>query len=605
MSTLVHPVHVPPGSLRGRVTAASSPKTRQRKPLQPVDTNVSSYDRKDPFAAFNTLRKLLGSLTSRIGGCQFKLTPEEHKLSMHLLTIVEPFVGLSPSRRTITRQPTEILDAISFHIDAKRDLLSLGLSCKRMYDVVFPRHFEYRVVRCKISSISVWNHMTVHRSLAQNVRRLEIMDERASHPIVAPSSILATDTDLESSDDELGMHDKQERFLLAALAKMTALESFVWSCNHSLISIDDIWPTLLKCQTIKSVEINDNLIFGPILADERAASSTRPTILPDLRSVAFRSTKHSYGQSKFPDLKRVTNMLHHCPNLEVLNIGYETRRPAAIPRVDDFILYGRWPSLRVLTLVNLSCSIDLFSATASSFLLAHLNLEVLHLDIGRTGPLASLTLPPNALPRLRELKSSKEVANTIMSCPCIDVPPRPLDTIKGVHLGGQAWDAGFFENVKRYAVKRLELSGFNEFDDIRRLVECVPKLMWLDVGKRGGNVTQNRAPVTISNVVEWAELLSQLPDLTTFHGIRFFYEASSADASHSGHRDGTVNITLSDRSRIKKNDEVASVISWKCPKLRRLDHWDDPTKVIVLLKNADKDGEGEKVRWEIRRVKAG
>lgn len=166
------------------------------------------------------------------------------------------------------------------HVDSKRDLLSLGLSCKRMHDVVFPRHFEYRVVRCKASSISVWNHMTVHRSLAENVRRLEILDERTTEGILVPSGIMTSDTELESSDDELERHDKQERFLVSALAKMTALDSFVWSCNHSPISIDNVWPILLKCQSLQSVEINDNLVFSPVSSPgSDATSKRRPAIV--------------------------------------------------------------------------------------------------------------------------------------------------------------------------------------------------------------------------------------------------------------------------------------------------------------------------------------
>lgn len=89
----------PPGfqPLMTRASTAAT-KGRSRKPLQSVDTNVASYDRKDPFAAFNALRKLLAALPSRIGGCQFKLSPEEHKLSMHLMTIVEPVSSLSRPR---------------------------------------------------------------------------------------------------------------------------------------------------------------------------------------------------------------------------------------------------------------------------------------------------------------------------------------------------------------------------------------------------------------------------------------------------------------------------------------------------------------------------
>ncbi|KAG6829117.1 hypothetical protein H0H87_012611 [Tephrocybe sp. NHM501043] len=237
-------------------------RTSVKKGIQLFDTNTNSYNRTDPFHAFNTIIKLLGSLPSRIGGCQYKLTPDEHKLSLHLLNIIEPFVGLAPSRRTITRQPTEVLDAIIFHVETRNDLLSLALSCQRMHDVVCPRHLDYRLVRCKVSAIRVWNHFILNRSLAQNVRRLEILDERSTKPEIVPPDILSSDTDLESTDDELGLHDKQERFLVSALTKMTALISFSWSCNHSPISIDNVWPTLLKCQSLQEVDISDNLIFS-------------------------------------------------------------------------------------------------------------------------------------------------------------------------------------------------------------------------------------------------------------------------------------------------------------------------------------------------------
>ena len=130
---------------------------------------------------------------------------------------------------------------------------------------MFPRHYEYRVVRCKASALSEWNHLFVHRSLARNVRQLEVLDERAAPgDVVVPSDIRTTDTDLESTDDELGMHHKQERFVLAALSRMTALQTFKWSCNHSLVSFERLWPALIRCQSLREVEVNDNLIFQPI-----------------------------------------------------------------------------------------------------------------------------------------------------------------------------------------------------------------------------------------------------------------------------------------------------------------------------------------------------
>ena len=154
--------------------------------------------------------------------------------------------------------------------------MALGLSCHRLHSIVFPRHYDYRLIRCKVSSISVWNHLIVNRSLARNVRRLEILDERSTELELIPRGILASDTDLESTDDELRMHTKQERFLVSALNRTTALHSFVWSCNHSPISIDNVWPTLLKCQSLRDVEINDNLVFGPVEdQQESLVSATR------------------------------------------------------------------------------------------------------------------------------------------------------------------------------------------------------------------------------------------------------------------------------------------------------------------------------------------
>jgi hypothetical protein len=180
-------------------------------------------------------------------------------------------------------QPTEILDSIMSFLDSKRDLLNVALCCKHLHDVVFPRHFEYRFIRCKVSSISVWNHLLVNHSLARNVRRLEIVDERSSastaimpRGMVVPRGITKRDTDLESTDDELSMHKKQERYLGLALQRMSGLKELKWSCNHSPISIEHIWPALLmRCTTLDTLEIADNLVFtskGPEREDAAGSS---------------------------------------------------------------------------------------------------------------------------------------------------------------------------------------------------------------------------------------------------------------------------------------------------------------------------------------------
>lgn len=147
-------------------------------------------------------------------------------------------------------------------------------------------------------------------------------------------------------------------------------------------------------------------------------------------------------------------------------------------------------------------------------------------------------------------------------------------------------------------------------DDIRRLVECAPGLTWLDVGKKRNaprDTPKDKTGTAVAtNTMEWATLLSELPDLAAFHGVRFFYEVSPQAALPSVTATST-NISMTDRSRIRKNDEVASVLVWKCPKLRRLDYWEEGAgKVIVLVKDGQErvaGAEKEGVRWEVRRVK--
>jgi hypothetical protein len=283
----------PPLKSRPLCASASISASRPRKTLDPksqttsINTNLSAHPRTNPTNALSVLLKLLTSLPSRIGGCQYKLTPAEHALSLHLISVIDPFVyhglrALAPPQNqtsasyfvSLVNLPTEILDAIIFHIDSRRDLLNVALGCKRLHDIVFPRHFEYRVIRCKVSSISVWNHLILHRSLARNVRRLEILDERSSattggnfnkcRGIAIPKNILQRDTDLESTDDELSMHVKQEKYLAAALVRMTGLREFQWSCNHSPISIAHVWPTLMmRAANLRVMDIYDNLVFAP------------------------------------------------------------------------------------------------------------------------------------------------------------------------------------------------------------------------------------------------------------------------------------------------------------------------------------------------------
>ncbi|KLO11386.1 hypothetical protein SCHPADRAFT_876960 [Schizopora paradoxa] len=655
-STKAGPLTTTKGSSIGAASYGSNLKSSRRS-FQAVDTNVAAYDRTDPFAAVNALRKLLTVLPSRTGGNKLKLAVEEHTLAMQLLTIVEPFIGLEPSkRRSLTRQPTEILDEVASHVDSKRDLLALGLTCKRLADVVFPRHFAYRVVRAKFSNLAVWHHLTVHRTLARNVRQLELLDERApaSSVAVPPELRHQSDTDLEaSSSDEEGtaLQDRQMRVFVGALAKMTRLDAFVWSCGHPLVSLLDVWPTLLRwCATLRTFQINDAYIFNSkkdsdaseddIPKGQRAGK--RHLALPRLSSVSVHSVKKGFGQVKKPELTDVVEILHSCPNLEELNLKYTPFKGAPSLHVDSLFQFGRWPFLRALYLTNVACSTEGLDA-AGSFLASHDGLEVLHLNEFSS---RAFDLSPGALPRLRELRSTKDFASRIMACPLSaddtnNAGSRPLETLEGMRLTGPGCDT-FLDGLRKHPVKKLVLAGYGECEDVRKLVECVPQVTYLDMGRKTttplGTGAGSAAPgktnsaagtsatigtISISNVNEWLDLLAPLPNLVTFHGVRFFYAVSENVLSTSSSSNGSCANTIpgtsisaasnaSDRSRLRKNDEIASLLAWKCPKLRRVDHWEDVRqgevgKVIVLSRDGTSGAGGgressEKVKWEVRRV---
>ena len=64
------------------------------------------------------------------------------------------------------------------------------------------------------------------------------------HPLTIPTMLICSFHSSRftiNTDDELGMHFKQERYLAGALIQIT--DKFKLSCNHSPISIAHVWPT--------------------------------------------------------------------------------------------------------------------------------------------------------------------------------------------------------------------------------------------------------------------------------------------------------------------------------------------------------------------------
>lgn len=214
-----------------------------------------------------------------------------------------------------------------------------------------------------------------------------------------------------------------------------------------------------------------------------------------MTSVAVRTARGTSRLSKHPSLENIQSLLvSHCPNLTTLRIGYDHRRPF-IPRADDFFVLGRWPNLQNLSLENLWCSTQNGFEAATNFLAAHSSLEYLQFELGRV----QLDLPPNSLPKLRELACSRDVAVSILSCPRDDESVRPLECVKGVKLNGNRKEV-LLENIAKYpTLRKIELACYNDIEDIRKLAEASPKITWLDVGKKSSSFVKpnSGAPASV------------------------------------------------------------------------------------------------------------
>jgi hypothetical protein len=210
---------------------------------------------------------------------------------------------------SITHLPAETLDKIAGFIESPTDLRNFAVS-RQLYSIVSPRHTQFRIIRSPLRS-SIWQKFTTHRSLAQNVRTLEI--QRPECYDLHPDFAVLSDPFMALGDrrrrgfrtnpsvipeifkEEHGDEDKQfsnvwdsktvgiptfnnerntdlcaERLLVLALRTMTGLTSFIWSRTPPLINPnieDDIWITLANhCPDLREVQVIDG-VDAPDLGD--------------------------------------------------------------------------------------------------------------------------------------------------------------------------------------------------------------------------------------------------------------------------------------------------------------------------------------------------
>jgi hypothetical protein len=87
--------------------------------------------------------------------------------------------------------PVETLERIAAWIDSPTDLLSLTMVTRTFKNIIIPNHLHYRHIRYTTDGCpELWKSLSSNKSLAQNVRKLEILgdDRHDMRPKPAVSS---------------------------------------------------------------------------------------------------------------------------------------------------------------------------------------------------------------------------------------------------------------------------------------------------------------------------------------------------------------------------------------------------------------------------------
>lgn len=153
---------------------------------------------------------------------------------------------------------------------------------------------------------------------------------------------------------------------------------------------------------------------------------------------------------------------------------------AHLPPVNE-LLEGRWTNL---TGPSLSSGVHCTSTTnLSDFLSEHHQLESLHLDVAGVH---NLDLRPDTLPHIREVIATKDVLNAVLGCNLSSGEGlRPIESVKGFKLSGvhatvdgKRVDHELLHNLKKHSstLHRVELGGWHDMDDVRRLASSLPGL---------------------------------------------------------------------------------------------------------------------------------
>jgi hypothetical protein len=189
--------------------------------------------------------------------------------------------------KSLTDQPSDILDRIYAFVESPRDILSFALTSKQVYFQVIPDHIEFRHLRCDLRRISLWKKLSELPAVASRFLSLEVIIEDGTdygYPIFPTHSSLFADRDetedvlfnwspeyWSDSDDDDGQGQQEARKVVlakcmqafvSALQCMSGLSRFHWLVAQQQPS-SAVFAALQKCPALKDVDIFPQDVWRP------------------------------------------------------------------------------------------------------------------------------------------------------------------------------------------------------------------------------------------------------------------------------------------------------------------------------------------------------
>ncbi|KAJ6623942.1 hypothetical protein B0H10DRAFT_2213001 [Mycena sp. CBHHK59/15] len=282
------------------------------------------------------------------------------------------------------------------------DILSLALTCTRIFWMVLPTLYRSVDLRCNAHCQHTLTFLLTHPHIARCIKKLVVRPNNEEWAGGAPQNSMR---EIESwvivTIDQMAIH-------------LVNLQTFVWD-GREFPKYDNVWQSLrASCPELRHVGVTVGL--GDFTFRSRKVMPTNSTValsINDLLGFTLK-VKQLVGSGLHPPFDELPQtfwdmLLNRCPKLEHLVIDTVNERYIDVRPLFE----GRWPGLRHLTigdfvLLDAFATVDPLGTNNGmmNFLAYHQTLEhvELHQLEGWYFPL-SLNLPPTALPNLTHFSS--------------------------------------------------------------------------------------------------------------------------------------------------------------------------------------------------------